>query len=94
MMLADSHGLRRIIVRYERLTNRPQDVLNDICRQLDLAKWSFDVESPVKRQNMQGKPFSVSGAPNFDQASLDKLSADVKKIIQQEAGEMLTYWGY
>ena len=80
---------KKLLIRYEELTEKPDIILQRIFEFLELPPINLDAGRKVWK--IQDK---VSKIKNMNQRSLDALSEKDLKIIESNAGGMLVRLGY
>lgn len=84
LMLAEAANVDNfMLLKYEDLANKDPIVFQAIAKHIGLKENCFE--------NLLLHPKSVR---NFNSESISRLSSDDIKIIQAEAGEMLSHYGY
>lgn len=90
IMLHDLRSVERAhVVSYEDFTESPEKITRELLHFLEL---------PPPQDMPQGSEWNIHGVrssiKNMNQASLQRLSAEDKNIIEDEAGELLDHLGY
>jgi len=93
-MLEDIDKVKHKIVFYEKLVDNPQSVIDSIWEFIGVSSVKLDLDKLIQRQNMFGKPFSLSSSPDMNAESLNKLNNDDKTLIWSKVGEVAEKFGY
>ena len=94
LMFKEFEKVDAILVRYEDLVVSPRETLNEVFAFAALAPFEIDTKTPIKRQNLHGVPYSMESGVDFNAESLLRLSDKDKRVIENEAGDMLKKLGY
>ncbi len=90
ILLEDFEKLNnKLLISYERLTEKPEEVINEICDFLNIP--------PLDKKHLEAT-FKIHGQvmniDNMNIISHKNLSDEDQRIIEAEAGEMLRRLGY
>jgi hypothetical protein len=79
---------------YEKLADDPQKAIDRVCEFIGVPTVKVNLKTPIRRQNMFNRPFSLKDHPNFNAESMKRLSAEDRKVIRKQAKKILDYFGY
>lgn len=96
IMIEESKRVDFLLVKYEDLCSKPQEVMDTIFSYIGVDSIKIDLDWVIPRQNMFGlkKHFKLGSSPDFNKLSLDNLSDVEKDAISKVAQEMLVFFGY
>lgn len=96
IMAEEGENVDIIFITYEDLCDDPQKVMNKIFSHIGVDNIKIDKDMVIPRSNLFGtkKHFKLVDSPDFNKLSIENLNEKEKKIIIEEAHDMLVYFNY